>query len=350
MNIYRFDAIVRASQHLVTWLDEALTGANQQKKLQLTHILTEIHHANQWFTPEYVQFALSQICQTLKEVDIHQEQLKSFYCTKPHRIAIIMAGNIPAVGFLDLLHTLITGNIAICKLSSNDKILIPFLIEIMKDELPQLNEAVFFSDDIIKNFDAVIASGSNNAARYFNYYFSKYPHIIRKNRNSIAILTGNESHEELQKLADDVFIYFGLGCRNVSALFVPEMYDFEPLITAFQKYHHISYHHKYMNNYDYYRAVFLLNYIPFYDGGFFLLTQHKSIQSPPAVIYYQHYQTVHQIKNFIHQHQNDIQCVVSFLPEISSIPAGTTQRTGLFDFADGINTLEFLKSLDNVLS
>lgn len=348
MNVFLFEQILSSLKHLNDWLNLALNNSDNSKNLKLQQVLKKTEEENKWFTPSNVRHALKNICSMLSQIDDCKDLLMSFYCNNPKRIAIIMAGNIPAVGFQDLLHTLLTGNHVICKLSKNDSVIIPFLIDTLIQYCPNITNYISISEQNIKPFDAVIATGSNNTSRYFQYYFSKYPHIIRKNRNSIAVISGQETIEELKLLADDVFIYFGLGCRNVSALFVPKDYDFTNVIIAFKAYSFLSNHHKYISNYEYYHAVFVLNNIPFINGNFFLITQQQSIQSPPSVLYFQYYQSIEEVQNYISAHKDDIQCVVSSIPEIKSIPFGSTQKVGLLDFADGINTLEFLKSLESI--
>jgi hypothetical protein len=230
-----------------------------------------------------------------------------------------MAGNIPLVGFHDFLSVLITGHKAHCKLSSEDPLLLKKITAYLLEIEPTFKEFIFFPDQL-KNKDAIIATGSNNTARYFDYYFSTIPHIIRKNRNSCAILNGNESKEDIHELGKDIFYYFGLGCRNVSKLFIK--------------------HHKYINNYDYRKSIYLINQIKHWDSGFFLLKEDIQLSSPISVLFFEYYQSDTDLHQKIKQHENEIQCIVSqngWYPK--SVPFGKSQFPALDDYADGIDIL-----------
>jgi len=309
--------------------------------------ISKAESANPWFIRIHIERALSEIAFMLKNID--PQALHSNY---PDRIdvaktvAVIMAGNIPLVGFQDFAHVLISGHKIICKLSSDDNVLLPVIADILCEIEQEFKEYIYFENQFIKNFDAVIATGTDNTARYFEYYFSKYPHIIRKNRNSIAVLNGQETNEELEQIADDVFMYFGFGCRNVSFFLVPEHYDFQLFIAASQKYSHFQHHTKYMNNYEYYRAIHIVNATPFVDGGFCMLIPSDKLNSPPGIFHYLQYYSLLEVNEYIDFNFNNIQCIVSVdsIHDAVIMP-GNSQSPGFTDFSDGIDTLKFLSGI-----
>lgn len=304
---------------------------------------------NPWFTKESVIMALKSIGNSLSNNKIHQ-WLGSYSIIdveQPKVIGIIMAGNIPLVGFHDLLCTLISGNIVKAKLSSKDQ----FLYTIIKDILVKIDASfdskIEFTDGLIKDVDAIIATGSDNSARYFEYYFNKYPNIIRKNRNSLGILTGDETVEELHSLGDDIFTYFGLGCRNVSFLLVPEGYDFPKLIESIESYGIVANHTKYFNNYEYQRAIMLMNLIPLYDNGFVLFKEGEALSSPIGVINYQYYKSEVEVENYIKTNKNKIQCIVSKTNwSFNTYDLGEAQQPELWEYADNVDTIKFLLDLN----
>ncbi|MFO7723896.1 MAG: acyl-CoA reductase [Bacteroidales bacterium] len=264
----------------------------------------------------------------------------------PQTVAVVMAGNIPMVGFHDLCCVLLAGHKAMVKLSGHDEVLIPLLFEIMTEAHPELKNRVVFTTGTISGFDAVIATGSNNSARYFDYYFGKHPHIIRKNRNSIAVLDGRESFSNLDELCRDIFDYFGMGCRSVSALLVPKGYDFSNLIVLFDAWDHIGNHNKYRNNYDYQKSIFIINNLPFIDHRNILLLKNDNIQSPLAVLHYREYDDTSEVKGFIEQNRDTLQCVVCTNAIVeNTVQFGKTQEPSLWDYADGVDTMEFLLDL-----
>lgn len=250
-----------------------------------------------------------------------------------------MAGNIPLVGFHDFLCAFVSGRQMLIKPSSKDKILISHLVENFFDNEPALKTEIEFSD-MLKGCDAYMATGSNNSSRYFDYYFKKYPHIIRRNRTSVALLTGVETTDELEKLADDVYSFFGLGCRNVTKIYIPTGYDFVPLLSAFNKYNYLAEHHKYKNNYDYNLALHLLNKVEYMTNGSLLLIENKSFFSPISQLNYEFYDdksiTLSQIKA-----SDDLQCIVSK----ENIPFGKSQEPSVSTYADNIDTLRFFANL-----
>jgi len=265
--------------------------------------------------------------------------------TKPKTIAIIMAGNIPLVGFHDFLSVLLTGNKVLAKLSSNDKQLLPFLAEYLISVEPEFKNLIEFTEGRLTSFDAVIATGSNNTARYFDYYFSKYPNIIRKNRNSVAVLTGDETKEEMELLADDIFRYFGLGCRNVSKIYFPEKYDFDKFFNGMFSWKHVINNHKYINNYDYNKAVYLMSDIKLLDNEYLLLKQDTGYSSPISVTFYETYANLEDVKNKLEAEADKIQAIVSNTGIDNEIAFGKAQNPELWDYADGVDTVDFLLKL-----
>jgi hypothetical protein len=305
---------------------------------------------NQWFTPGNVIKALTAIANELTEnnltkwTDAYPSLSEE---SSPHRIGVIMAGNIPLVGFHDFLSVLITGNNIIAKTSSKDSQLIVFLSDLLCKINPGFREKVEFTEGNLKNFDAVIATGSDNSSRYFEYYFSKYPNIIRKNRNSIGIIEGNETDEQVLKLGDDIFSYFGLGCRNVSKLYLPKGYDLTSMTKNWSHFEDVIRHTKYANNYDFNKAVYLVNREAFFDTGHLLLKEDTRISSPVSVLFYEYYESQHAVKQITELLNDKIQCVVGKF----GVPFGEAQSPHLWDYADGIDTIEFLlkKKLAGIL-
>ena len=301
---------------------------------------------NPWFTPASINASLTGVSKLLHEDDLHQWLFSYDQQDNkvPKIIGLILAGNIPLVGFHDILTVLITGNIALIKPSSKDRVLTEFIVQQLTDIEPRFRDRISFTETL-KNFDAVIATGSDNTSRYFEYYFSKYPSVIRKNRTSCAIITGNEPEQDLTALGQDIFTYFGLGCRNVSKLFVPEGYDVKLPISAWESYSEVAHHHKYFNNFEYQKAVMLINKTPFIDGGFVLLTPSDKLVSPISVIYYEEYSSDEQLRDMIAGNQAKIQCTVGTHP-LSNVPFGEAQFPGPADYADGIDTIRFIADLE----
>lgn len=305
---------------------------------------------NPWFTVENIAYALKAWKEILTEesilnwVNAYEPDIRN---TESKQVAVVMAGNIPLVGFHDFMCTLMAGHSFIGKLSSDDKVLLPALADVLCSIEPEFKQKIQFTENTMKDFEAIIATGSNNTARYFEYYFSKYPHIIRKNRNGVAVLSGNESAVELQKLGQDICSYFGLGCRNVSKVFIPTGFAPENLFAAVEPYKHLmTDHYKYMNNYSYYKSIYLLNNTPFLDNDVLLLTESELYSSPIPVVYYEFYQNLESLKEKLSQDDEYIQCIASELfTGIKVVPLGFTQSPGLADYADGTDTIEFLLNL-----
>ena len=256
-----------------------------------------------------------------------------------------MAGNIPAVGFHDFLCVLLAGHQFTGRLSSSDARLIPAMASMLRAEFPGWQDTIAFTDGKLENFDVIIATGSDNTSRYFNYYFGRYPSIIRGNRNSAAILDGHEDEAALEHLADDIMLFFGMGCRSISKVFVPEGYDFTMLIRALQKYAGFINHHKYCNNYEYNKSIFLVSQTPFIDAGCLLLKEDRALASRIAVLNYEYCHSVGEAENAIQQDRESIQCVVSGAAlTIAVVKPGEAQYPALWDYADDVDTLDFLLS------
>lgn len=298
---------------------------------------------NGWFTPEQVYFAIQSWAEALTESNLnHWLSNYDFSTVQPKTVGLILAGNIPLVGFHDFLSVLISGHKVIVKTSSNDQKLLPFLAKYLIACDARLANYITFTEGKLENFDAVIATGSNNTARYFEYYFKDKPSIIRKNRNSVAVLNGQESHEDLVNLGEDIFRYFGLGCRNVSKLFVPKNYDFQSFFQAIYEYKDVIFYEKYSNNYDYNKAVFLMSNFKIYDNEFLTLKEDSSYSSPISSVFYEYYSDLNEVQNRLHHDDDQIQCVVSNDLVAKSIPFGQTQKPKLWDYADNVDTLAFL--------
>ena len=299
---------------------------------------------NPWFTEQNVRKALDGIKKFLDDESLIEWLSRYRPIAEPKKIGIVMAGNIPLVGFHDLLSVLISGHSALIKLSSKDNALMRFIIGKLIDIEPAFRTRIEIADQL-KGFDAVIATGSDNSSRYFEYYFGRYPSMIRKNRTAVAILNGEESNDELVALGNDVFSYFGLGCRNISKIFVPKGYTFDKLLTSWEPFNSIIHHHKYCNNYDYQKSILLLNLTPFLDNGFVLLQENQKMVSPISVIYYEFYKDKIDLSQRLSQTKDKIQCIEGNT-EPATITFGEAQYPALHDYADGIDTLKFLTQLN----
>lgn len=301
---------------------------------------------NPWFIPSFVKYAFSSWAIALDRDKIENWISGYETCSKPATVGIIMAGNIPLVGLHDLLCVLASGNRALIKLGSGDHILIPAVINAVIERFPALCDQVRYTDGILKGFDSVIATGSNNSSRYFEYYFGKYPHIIRKNRNGIAILNGYETEDQLKALADDIFIYFGMGCRNVSKIYIPSGFEISSLFDHFRHYSYLSDMHRYRNNYDYQKSIMLINKVNHLDNGFLLVSENKSNISPISVLFTEYYESENELHEMIESETGNIQCIITSVDTFRpSVPFGKSQQPELWDYADGIDTMRFLTGL-----
>jgi len=301
---------------------------------------------NSWFTKDNILHSLESWYNSLNYNNLNNfTSSVNLNIINPKTVAIVMAGNIPLVGFHDFLSVLISGHSVLVKQSSSDKHLLPFLAKYLEYTEESFKGKITFTEDKLTNFDAVIATGSNNTARYFEYYFKEKPNIIRKNRNSVAVITGKETIEDFEKLSDDIFQYFGLGCRSVSKLYVPKDYDFELFFNGMFNKKEIINNAKYANNYDYNKAVYLMSEFDLLENGFLMIKEDESYSSPIATIFYEYFDNEIDLKIKLHEDREKIQCVVAkgFLE--NEIAFGQTQHPKLTDYADGVNTLEFLSKL-----
>lgn len=302
---------------------------------------------NGWFTKNNVLKAVESWTEALTEENLIK-WTASYDFSKvetPKTVAVIMAGNIPLVGFHDFLCVLMAGHSIIVKQSSNDKHFMPLIAKFLEYTEEEFKGKITFTEENLENYDAVIATGSNNTARYFEHYFGKFPNIIRKSRNSAAILTGNETHEELELLGDDIFQYFGLGCRSVSKLFVPVDYDFDVLFKALYKFRDIINYKKYENNYDYNKAVYLMSLFKIQENGFVMLKEDKNYASPIATVFYEYYDNLDELKERLQEDSEQLQCVVSNENVVDFIKFGQTQHPELWNYADNVDTIEFLLNI-----
>lgn len=310
------------------------------------HQIKIAQEKNSWFTKDNILLSLENWSKALTKSNLDNWISKNDLSNKSSKtVAIVMAGNIPLVGFHDFLSVLISGHAVLVKQSSNDKHLLPFLAKYLEYIDASFKENISFTEQKLENFDAVIATGSDNTARYFEYYFKDKPNIIRKSRNSVAVITGNETEEDLQKLSDDVFTYFGLGCRSVSKLYVPKNYDFNNFFNGMFVKKDIINNAKYANNYDYNKAVYLMSLFDLLENGFLMIKEDESYASPIATIFYEYYDNEIDLKIKLHQDKEKIQCIVAKDFIENEIAFGETQNPQLWDYADGINTLEFLSKI-----
>jgi hypothetical protein len=347
----RIRAFAQLSNFMQALADENETNLQENLKEifnETNNLIKNLKIYNPWFIEKFVRTQLKALSQ-ITTIEKLQNWLSPYYKKIEQHIAkkvgVVMAGNIPLVGFHDFLAILITGNKIIIKTSSKDNKLPVKIAEALTIIQPKFKEQIFFTKDKLSDFEAVIATGSSNTARYFEYYFSKVPNIIRKSRNSPAILSGYETQMQLEALADDIMLYFGLGCRNVSKLFVPENYNFDNLFKALFKYKDLIYENKYANNYDYNRAIFLLNGDKFLDNGFVIIKENQAIASPIAVIHYETYKNIEDVKEILNYDKEKIQCIVTDhqdITEANTVNFGKSQFPQLDDYEDNINTIEFL--------
>lgn len=311
-------------------------------------ILSTYHH-NRWFTQENVMQSIRAIAKEFLDKEKLTDWISAYdipNAAPKKNVGLVVAGNIPLVGFHDWLCTFITGHKALVKSSEKDKFLLPYAVNFLSEIAPPVKELTEFTERL-NTIDAVIATGSNNSSRYFDAYFGKYPNIIRKNRTSVACLTGKETKEDLLELGKDIFSYFGLGCRNVSKIYVPKDFDFENFMETMHEFKELVLHHKYKNNFDYNFTILILNQIKHYSNGCLLVQESELFYSRIACLHYEFYNTEEEMEAKILAHQDEIQCIVSTKPigKLVSLPFGKTQTPGLTDYADNVDTLQFLVDL-----
>ena len=348
----RIQALTRFGQTISLVLESYYSESDTEFK----SVINKARSENPWFTEENILIALNNWALALEKEKIEKwagnylNLLKNK--SKELNIAIVNAGNIPFVGLHDLLTVILTGNRYIGKNATGDSILLPYLTSLLFDVDPSFKDKIQFVSRL-ESMDAVIATGNNNSARYFEYYFSKYPHIIRKNRNGVGVLSGNETREQIHELGKDIFTYFGLGCRNVSKLYVPKGYSFNAFFEAIEDFKSLLTHSKYMNNFDYNNSVFLLKRIPFLQNGFSIVRKENQIASPVAVLHYEEYDNVQELIKNLTDSFSQLQCISTAnnfivgneMLENIRVDFGKTQSPSLWDYADGANTAEFLCNL-----
>ena len=343
MNINeRTELISDIGDFLKNYLDEKYDNKKDDNLIEFEKVIKKAQSNNSWFTDENIKINLTYWSKKLIKTNLNQWLSKYNLKDTPRKnIAIIMAGNIPLVGFHDFICVFLAGHNSIIKLSSNDKYLIPFLLNLVK--FP--SDRVVYLDGMLKDYDAVIATGSDNTSRYFEYYFKNKQSIIRKNRNSIAILDGNETDEDLKSLSHDILTYFGLGCRSVSKLYVPKDYNFDSFFNSIFGYKGLINNHKYANNYDYNKAIYLMSEYKFLDNGFFMIKEGSEMHSPISTINYEYYDNISHLSEKIKQQEDNIQCVVSNIKFKGKIDFGETQNPSLNQYADNIDVMNFLLTI-----
>lgn len=336
----RLNAFSKLGLCLQNYIQSENSSDNFSQKL--TNAIRKAKTQNAWFTPDQIHNSLAAWAKALQKDQLNT-WLKPYSIknTSPKTIAVVMAGNIPLVGFHDFLCVLIAGHRIVGKLSSNDQILLPFLADELIAIEPEFQNKISFTKERLPAFDAVIATGSNNTARYFEYYFKGKPNIIRKNRNSVSVIDGHETQAQLEALGVDIFQYYGLGCRNVSKLFVPEAYDFDAFFKAMYNFKEYINHHKYANNYDYNKAVYLMSSVKLLDNGFLLLKEDKQFSSPIGTLFYETYSSNSELEITLQERKNEIQCIVG-QETFANVDFGNTQSPSLWDYADRVDTMTFL--------
>ena len=326
----RISAFIRLGNRL-----SELEGDEKQALFQ------QAQNQNAWFTPQSLEQALKGI-QVLLDAQALEKWVTNYSFSEtdqPQQIGLMLAGNIPGVGFHDILAVLIAGHSACIKLSSQDSALPLWLLTQLKAIEPRFSDRIHL-EELLKNKQAYIATGSDNSARYFNYYFGKYPHLIRSNRTSVAILQGDESKADLQALGKDIFDYFGRGCRNVSHLLLPKDFELNRFFEGIVSYSEVINNKKYGNNYDYNKAIHLMNLVPFLDNNFMLLMEHEQLQAPLSMVYYHYYSNEEEVKNYLEVHKEQLQCIVG----LEHLPFGSTQEPQIKEYADGIDTMQWLSN------
>ncbi len=343
----RIDSFIRLGR----WLKAFSSTPENVKYAELYYIVKKAAIANPWFTISNILMSFKALGEMLESEKVlrwmtpYRDRLDPSH--QPRVVGLVMAGNIPAVGFHDLLCVLAAGDTVKVKLSSSDQLLIPSITRCLTELEPAWNNRIEYVTETLSGFDAVIATGNDNTARYFEYYFGKYPHIIRKNRNSIAVLTGNETSHQLKELAGDILHYFGLGCRSVSKLFLPKTFDKQRIINELIPFSNYLDHHKFANNHQYRKTILTMNNVPHTDAGPLLWVEDRTIASPIGVIHYEFYDDLSVLANRLEQEKDQIQCIVgeSTLP-FTTVSFGKAQSPELWDYADQIDTMDFLLSIN----
>ena len=342
----RIELVSDIGRFLKKYLDTNYDNSNDDNLVAFEKTIQQGKLNNPWFTDQNMKVNLSYWAEKLNKYDL--SQWMNNYDTlsvSTKNVAIIMAGNIPLVGFHDFLSVFLTGHNSIIKLSSNDKHILPFLTTLMISMNNDLSKKIIYLEGKLQGYDAVIATGSNNTSRYFEYYFKNKKSIIRKNRNSIAVLDGSENEGDLSLLGNDIFTYFGLGCRSISKLYVPKNYNFDLFFNSIFKWNDLINSHKYANNYDYNKAIYLMSEYKFLDNGFFMVKEGSELHSPISTINYEFYKDISTLKQKIKDDEKDIQCIVSNTKIKNKINFGETQKPSLSQYADNIDVVDFLLTI-----
>ncbi len=316
---------------------------------QISNAIDKAGQVNPWFEKRFVMLSLSNISRWLEKENLEKWlEGYNFDYSSPKNVAIIMAGNIPLVGFHDFLSVLVSGNNAIIKMSSKDAVLLPTLVQYLYELNTDFQNRIIFADNLLKNFDAVIATGSDNSGKYFDYYFGKYPSIIRRNRNSVAVVHKDDSVGIYELLSNDIMDYFGLGCRSVSKIYIPLGFQKEAFLDSFHNHNSLIHNYKYFNNYEYNKSILLINRVPHLDSGMLLMKEDISLVSPVAVLNYEYYDGESELEQVLKSESNKIQCILSSKWNFSGcVKPGMSQFPDLNDWADGVNVLDFLIGLKN---
>lgn len=330
----RIESLSKLGDQLRSWV-----GSEKFETLK-----RQAQYKNAWFTPEHIDLAITGVQKLLNRDSLHKwvstYQLEEI---SPKQVGIVMAGNIPLVGFHDMLSVLISGHKVAIKMSSQDEILMSAVVQELLAVAPAFDAYIEIKAQL-KEIDAVIATGSDNSSRYFEYYFAKMPHVIRKNRTSVAVIEGDETQEDLDLLWQDVYLYFGLGCRNVSKIFIPKNYDLTHILRSWENKGNLTHHHKYFNNYEYNKSIYLINKVPHLDTGYGLWLENEALVSPISVTYYSQYESEQELENWFTENAEKIQCIVS-KGKSKYLPFGEAQLPEVWDYADGVDTLAFLERL-----
>lgn len=316
---------------------------------ELNAVLHRAQGKNPWFTIDFGKKALTEIAQFFLTEELllaWGDKYKIQNQVGGKRVGLVLAGNIPAVGFHDVLCSFICDHISVIKYSEKDDVLIPHLLEKLIEFDPRA-DVYFEKVERLQDFEAVIATGSNNSARYFEYYFGKYPNIIRRNRNAVAVLNGQESDEDLEQLGHDIFTYFGLGCRNVSKVYIPKGYDLDRLLEATHKFNELIHHNKYKNNFDYTVALYLLNLVKYLNNGCLIVRESEDIASRISCLHYEYYDDRESLSSSLLSRKEEIQCIVSGqeIKGLRTFGFGEAQKPSLMDYADDVDTIQFLLGL-----
>lgn len=333
------NALIELGKELKAYTNNLL---DDRLSLEYDEVIARAEINNPWFIKTFVLQALGVWADALTENGV-DKWLKSYPQGKTAKnISVIGAGNIPLVAFHDCISVLASGHNLWLKCSTDDEILLPFIINRLLSFEKSLENSLELKTQGLQKADALIATGSNNSARYFEYYFRHMPMILRKNRSSVAVITDEVSNETLESLADDMFSYFGKGCRSVGKLFVPENFNIQRVFENSVKYSYFKNHNKYVNNFDYHRAIYLMNQDKFLENDFFVIRESDKMHAPVGVCFYERYSDLDKVKEKVNALSDELQ-VISGLDESAAI--GCNQMTTLLDYADGVDTMEFLQGV-----